>query len=703
MTNEAQARTSEAGGQVRLRQKDDKWSLSLYGIVGDDFDGFTDQGVTDMLEGVPAGSRLEVHINSPGGVVHQGTAVHNALASYQGDKEVIVDGLAASMGSVIAMAGDRVRMFPGSMMMIHNPWNIAMGDSQEMRKNADMLDKIRESMLAIYERKSGQDRETLTAMMDEETWLTAEEAVEWGFADEVIETDASAPAAIADLDLSILPNIPDSVARVVAQHRIAGQSRDARAAEPAVTSTPEGGTDMSDVESPKKAAEQTAAEVTTEATTETKEPQMSDAEIRAEAVKAERQRVSDIQRCVRAAGLDSDFANSLIEEGISANTAKDRIFDKMQESQVEVQSTVRASITRDEKDSVREGMAKAIIHRYNPGAVKIEGDDPARPYAHMRLLEMARALCDSNSIDTRGMTPQRVARAALHSTSDFPAITENVIGKMLRDSYELAPRTFTVLGRSATLPDFKEVSRVQMGEAPKLQPVLEGGEYTHGTIGEAAERYRLIKYGKIVAITWETIINDDLDAFTRVPAMMGASAGQLESDLFWDHVGSNPTMHDGNALFSADHGNLADPGAAIDVDSIGEGRRAMRRQKGLDGEHRINVQARYLVVPSALETRAEQFVSTNLQPNTSGEINPFAGRLEVVSEPRLDDVSEEAWHLWADPAMVDTVEYAYLQGEAGPVVETEEGFDRDGISTKVRHCFGVKAVDWRGVYRNPGQ
>jgi hypothetical protein len=128
----------------------------------------------------------------------------------------------------------------------------------------------------------------------------------------------------------------------------------------------------------------------------------------------------------------------------------------------------------------------------------------------------------------------------------------------------------------------------------------------------------------------------------------------------------------------------------------------MRKQTGLNGEHFINVQPRYIVVPAALETVAEQFVSTNLTADASGNINPFAGRLEVVSEPRLDAADAAAWYLWADPAMIDTIEYAYLQGEEGPQIETEEGFDVDGLKVKVRHNFGVKALDWRGLYRNAG-
>ena len=424
---------------------------------------------------------------------------------------------------------------------------------------------------------------------------------------------------------------------------------------------------------------------------------------REEAVAAERSRVQSIRSMVAEAKLDADFGQKLIDDGVSeaeASASVQRLADYLAKTQEDITNRTTVEITRDERDTVRSGAAKALLARWNPRSYKI--DDASRQFAGLSLPEMAREMAEARGVKTRGMTRHQIAKAALHTTSDFPAILENVIGKSLRDRYEMAPRTFLNLANQSTLPDYKEVSRAQLGEAPKLDKVLEGGEYTYGTTGDAAEKYNLVKYGKILAVTAETVINDDLDAFTRVPAMMGAAAGQLESDLFWAHFTGNPAMHDGENLFSAAHANQAGSGGAISITTIGAGRTAMRKQKGLNGEHFINVQPRFIVVPAALETVAEQFVSTNMTADAAGSINPFAGRLQVVSEPRLDAASAAAWYLWADPAMIDTIEYAYLQGEEGPQIETEEGFDVDGLKVKVRHNFGVKALDWRGLYRNAG-
>jgi hypothetical protein len=347
-------------------------------------------------------------------------------------------------------------------------------------------------------------------------------------------------------------------------------------------------------------------------------------------------------------------------------------------------------------------MSGALANRVNPGANPLAGDDPAREFSGYSLLELARRSAAAAGFNVRGVSRHQAVRAALHSTSDFPEVLANVMNKTLREAYELAPRVFTVLGRRGSAPDFRQITRVQMGEAPQLRKVQEGGEYEYGTIGDAAEKFRLFKYGRIVTVSSEAIINDDLDAFTRLPRQMGAAAAQLESDLFFAQITGNPVMHDGKALFHADHGNLAAAGAALSVDTIGAGRKAMRRQKGLDGEHFLDVRPRTLVVPTALETMAEQFVSQNLQAGSAGSINPFAGRLQAVAEPRLDDDSATAWYLFGDPNAIDTIEYSHLDGEEGPVIEREQGFHVDGVKTKVRHSFAARALDSRGVYKNPG-
>jgi hypothetical protein len=359
--------------------------------------------------------------------------------------------------------------------------------------------------------------------------------------------------------------------------------------------------------------------------------------------------------------------------------------------------------TLDAQATYREGMALAILHRRNPKAL----DDRAREFRGMTLTDMARDACARAGINTRGMSRDEIAVQALHSTSDFPHILQNTIGKTLRAGYTASARTFTPFCRQTTLPDFKAVTRVQLAGAPNLKRVVEGAEYEHGTIGDAGEQIRVLKYGRIIAVTWETVINDDLDALTRVPFAFGASGADLESDLVYGVFTSNAAMADSIPLFDALHGNLGTAGALIDAISLNpevanplaKMREKMMLQTGIDGRF-ITIYPRYLIVPPALEEAALRVTSARIIAGR--ELNMVGPSLSPIVEPRLQAASATAWFGAAEPNTVDTIEYAYLEGHDGVFTETKQGFEVDGLLVKCRHVVGVKAIDHRGLYKNAG-
>ena len=233
--------------------------------------------------------------------------------------------------------------------------------------------------------------------------------------------------------------------------------------------------------------------------------------------------------------------------------------------------------------------------------------------------------------------------------------------------------------------------------------VNESGEFKRGSIAESKESYRLETYGRVVGITRQVLINDDLDAFTRIPAMYGTAIATLESDVVWAVITANAVMADGVALFHASHKNLAATGSALSIGAIAEGRTAMAKQTGLDKKTVLNIRPSYLVVPAALELTAEQLIAQNLVPARTGDVVPQSIRTIIpISEPRLDAISPTSWYLAANPAQIDTIEYAYLEGQQGAYIETRNGFDVDGVEIKCRLDFGAKAIDWRGLYKNAG-
>jgi ATP-dependent Clp protease, protease subunit len=145
------------------------------------------------------GQHIHLRINSPGGSVVEGTAIYNALRRHKGGLTVHIDALAASMASVIAMAGAPVYIADNALLMIHNPWTISAGDSEQLRKEADLLDKLKSTLVNAYTRKTGIEQDQVAEMMNAETWLDAVEAVALGFADAIEEGVAAAATATPEM------------------------------------------------------------------------------------------------------------------------------------------------------------------------------------------------------------------------------------------------------------------------------------------------------------------------------------------------------------------------------------------------------------------------------------------------------------------------------------------------------------------------
>jgi len=189
------SRNSRRFWQVRSAADPGVGELLLYGEIADSTwwgDEVTPKAFWEDLQKLGDIKELRVFINSPGGDVFAGQAIYSMLRRHSATKLVYVDGLAASAASLVAMAGDRIVMPRNAMMMIHNPWTWAAGDANTLRAIADDLDKIRESLVAVYEDRTGLERERIIEMLDAETWLTAEEAVALGFATEIEDSKAVA-------------------------------------------------------------------------------------------------------------------------------------------------------------------------------------------------------------------------------------------------------------------------------------------------------------------------------------------------------------------------------------------------------------------------------------------------------------------------------------------------------------------------------
>lgn len=418
------------------------------------------------------------------------------------------------------------------------------------------------------------------------------------------------------------------------------------------------------------------------------------------AAKAERQRAADIRIAVRSGNLDASVAEHLIDTGVSIDAARAHVLEQMAERTKAAPISSRADIQLigDEVETRRGFMADALMHRANPSFALTEG---ARNYAGLSMIELARDCLELRGIKTRGMHKMQIAERAFEGTSDLPSVLANVANKTLRQAYLSAPRTFTPWARQASAADFKAISRANLSDTPALETVLENGEFKRGAVTDGKETYQLVTVGKIVGISRQALINDDLGAFTRIPGLFANSAANYESDAVYAILTANAALSDTVALFHSTHANLTASGTALSVTSLGVARAAMRKQTTPTGAP-MNLAPKFLIVPAALETIATQFVSQAYVAAQSSNINPFAGALQVIVDARLDAASATAWYLAADNAMVDTVEYAYLEGQSGVYIENRIGFDTDGMEIKARLDFAAKAIDYRGLYKNVG-
>lgn len=422
------------------------------------------------------------------------------------------------------------------------------------------------------------------------------------------------------------------------------------------------------------------------------------------ALAEERQRCADIRSAVRTAGLGNDVADRLVDEGVTADAARAQIFEEMAASQDQTNTasarmSVRGGASGDDPEVRRGRIAQALASRYSPS---IQVDEAAREFVGMRVVDIARDILQARGVSYTGMQTPEVIGRAMHSTSDFPQLLADVANKLLMPRYMEQTPTYAALSWRQDFPDFKPQSYVTVGDFPNLDKKVETGEFQYGTIGEKGEKVVLATYGRIVSLSREALINDDLGGFANLIGLAGARVAHFENDHWYNVMrsasGAGPTLDDGIALFAAGHNNLADSAGAIDVDSISDGRAAMRKQRSID-DVKLNIAPRYLLVGPDNETEAEK-LTTSIQPQQVGQVNPFSGRLQTVADANIDDAS---WYLWAEPSMAPVMTHGYLQGQAGPRIATREFWSSEGVEIKVALDFAAGAIDFRGAYRNPGE
>jgi ATP-dependent protease ClpP protease subunit len=642
--------------------------IYIYDEIG--YWGVTARQFASSMKALGDLDHINLHIHSPGGDVFDGIAIYNLLNSHTASKTVYIDGLAASMASVIAMVGNPIIMPENAMMMIHKPWGITGGDANDMRDYADLLDKVEAVLIPSYAKKTGKPPDELALMLGEETWMTAQECLEHGFADQ-ISTAVQAMARINSKRIEEFDAMPNALKNMITKPK-------------ATTQAPA---------NPQPAPAPVAV---------TEPAALDENAIRNQVIAAQKQRVTGIKDLFAMfGGRHHELQASCIEDiDCTVDQAKDKLLVMLgKNASPSNKNGNNAHIHAGNGNFTGDGIRQALMAR--AGYEDRQNDNV---YNGMTLREYARMSLTERGVGVAAYNPmQMVGLAMTHTTSDFGNILLDVANKSLLQGWEESQETFEAWTKKGQLSDFKTAHRVGLGGFPSLRKVREGAEYKYVTTTDNSETIALATYGEIFSITRQAIINDDLNQLTDVPMKMGRAAKATIGDLVYAVLTGNPKLSDGKALFSSDHKNLAT--GAIDVTNLDAGRQLMRVQKEPTTGRTLNIRPAFLLVPTALETVANQTIksaSVKGADVNAGIINPIQNFATVIGEPRLDDNSAKSWYLAAAQGM-DTIEVAYLNGVELPYIDQQEGFSSDGIATKVRIDAGVAPLDYRGLVKSSGQ
>lgn len=443
----------------------------------------------------------------------------------------------------------------------------------------------------------------------------------------------------------------------------------------------------------------------------------------------ERKRVADIKAKGKLLNVPADKVEEIIESGATVEEATMQL--------TEVLGTLQKSHVRPDfigfgpqavekfAEQASEGLEfrTQLAAGQKPDSSKLTKEGAV--FSGMRFSRIAEESLQVLGVNTRGMSPIAIAKLALNSdnqsaimaaggqafytTGSFANLSLNALRKTLMKGYDEAPTTFQVWCREGeTFLDMKIQNVIKMSGAGDAEETPEGEDYpVESGMTDDREFFVGAAFGKIVRLSWQAIVNDDLRALSRLPAMQGTAMKRTWNKAAYRILTGNPTMADGVTLFHASsHGaNLLGSGAAPSTAQLQAMQVVMAKQSGLHADQNaLNIPLKYIVAPVALGNTAKQLSRSITDPASSNANVPNVWQgFEVVLDAQLDLNSAVAYYGLADNAVIDTVEIRFLEGQQTPMVDSEYDFDSDARKFKIVQVGAVFPVDYRGMVKNPGQ
>ena len=417
--------------------------------------------------------------------------------------------------------------------------------------------------------------------------------------------------------------------------------------------------------------------------------------------KNEKQRCLDITKLCRSFNIANERVEEFIEGDKTLDEVRAILLDEFKEKKrglevgkVEVTGNGRDNFTRDITSAL---MIKA---GYGEGNEKEE----IRNMSGMRFRDIAIQSLRLDGIDGIRMGDDELFQRALTPSGAFVSIMDNTVNKSMAKAYQAAPTTFQEWTTKGSVSNFKPTRVYRISEAGELTKMSENAEFKFDEMKDEGVTTSVATFGTGWGLTRQALINDDLDIVTKIPAAHVVAAKRGINKLAYKTLASNPTIYDGQKLFGSEHKNEGTAGA-LSVKSIGEFRTLLRTQTNLNEEEVLNIPLKYIIVPAALETEAEQLLLSvaDINGTHSGVINPFRNKFKIISDAELDQYSEKAYYGAADKNIAEGIRVSYLNGKEAPTLESKVAFNRLGINYRIFIDYGVDVIDYRAFTMNAGE
>jgi ATP-dependent protease ClpP protease subunit len=699
---------------------------------------------------------IDISINSPGGEVFDGFAIYDTLTKHKANKDVRIEGVAASVSSIIAMAGNKITMPRNAFMMIHNPSLFTVGDAKGLRSAADLLDKVKKNAVDVYKKKAKNisDKE-LSDMMDDETWMTAEEAVTKGFAD-IVEDAIPEPEEEVRIE-NKFSKVPVACMCFFKTAKNTGNELSASTGGTATGNSDGTGTAGTTIiinqrntnqqnsitnQGAKKMPMTTKEIVSKTISGKNKIDQEAKNILAMASGKIPEDKMPELVAIVSAGAsvpIDCDDPENIeaSADGILAamkNKSSDFILGVLQ-------PVPPAKVTLGTEDQEKFcGVARTVL--LNKAGITVEKKDiedaRSNGFGDMGLQSMCREILARNGVRNAmhmpadsvynqlcGIRAPRMGNA--QGSGDFANVFLDVANKVMAKAWESVPTTYQVWTSSDTIPDFRTKNIIRLSEMGDVKEMLEGEGFPYTSMKDSKETASLKTYGVTWGISRKAIINDDLNALTNVPEKLARSMRRKINRLVYvTTYGTSmagPTMAETNAalLSSTNKNFVADTsGAAPSTVTLATLRQKMMKQTlpepdgGQSDVQYTNIPPKFILYHSNLDVTVNQLLRATYDTDTTASLKPnmpFIQGLVPIWDPVLDELMDAAtdphvgWYLIAAPEDIATCCVYSLTGSTMPTIRTRASDVGEPLGTAwdIYHDVGIGFPDYRGIAGNYGE